>query len=72
MPYTVQQLDGLIDVLVEAVLRDIHSENGPDSGAYADPPRDPATVAPGWRRLPAGEAISAHPSTEQAISGGTT
>jgi len=36
----------------------------PSGGPYADPPRDPATVTPEWRRRPVGWANSGHPARE--------
>ena len=36
----------------------------PDSGPYADPPRDPATVTSAWLRRLVGWANSAHPTVE--------
>ena len=37
----------------------------PRSGPFADPPRDPATVARGWLARPVGEPVSGHPLTER-------
>jgi hypothetical protein len=35
----------------------------PSGGAFAGPPRDPATVTGEWLAKPVGEAISGHPLT---------
>ena len=45
---------------------------GPDSGPYANPPRDPVTVTPEWRRRPVGWANSGHPYGATDADGGTS
>lgn len=36
----------------------------PSSGPFANPPRDPATIAKVWLAKPVGEAVSADPLTQ--------
>ena len=37
----------------------------PDSGPYAEPPRDPATVTPAWLRRPVGWVFSGQPTGKE-------